>query len=196
MRKLLGLKYQFHVEKEAAFVISISYNEWLVSCGFYGVDKTIYLSPVPVFLENVSDRIAIPQYDLVFVGAKDEKNADGLVDFLNVEYPKISDLSFAVAGSICRDQRVVEAAGRWKSVVLLDYVEDIGSLYRRCRVAISPRARSTGTQLKIAEGLAAGIPVLTSRESMLSLPPGFERAVMKLGAVQIRQVLESTRRIV
>jgi glycosyltransferase involved in cell wall biosynthesis len=189
LRTLLGLKYQFQVEREAAFVISISYYEWLVSCGFYGADKAIYLSPVPDFLENTSDRIDCVQYDLGFVGAKDEKNAEGLINFLNIEYPKIPDLSFAIAGSICRDRRVVEAVGKWKSITLLDYVENIHGLYRRCRIAISPRARATGTQLKIVEGLAAGVPILTSRESMLSLPPGFEQAVMKLDAEQIRRIL-------
>jgi hypothetical protein len=187
-RKLLGLKYQFQVERDAALVISISYSEWLVSCGFYGLDKVIYLSPVPIFSEYEKDGTE-RVYDLVFVGAKDENNADGLIEFLNIEYPKISNLSFAIVGSICRDPRVIGAVEKWKSITLLGYVENIGVLYRRCRAAISPRARATGTQLKVVEGLAAGVPIFTTRESMLSLPPGYEQAVRELEAEQIMQVL-------
>ena len=78
LRTLLGLKYQFLVEREAAFVISISYYEWLVSCGFYGADKAIYLSPVPEFLENRAIRLTALNTILGLSAPRTRKTQRGL----------------------------------------------------------------------------------------------------------------------
>ena len=114
--------------------------------------------------------------DVVFVGSDNTFNVDGLCAFIYDYRDFLSKYTLAVAGNVCKSERVRQAAQSTPNVRLLGYVDDTSDLYSRCRVAISP-IDGTGLKIKVIEALAAGKPVFGSRHTIAGLPLGYQHCV-------------------
>jgi glycosyltransferase involved in cell wall biosynthesis len=90
---------------------------------------------------------------------------DALRYFLESIYPRVverhPDVTLRIIGS--HVPRALERlAGRWPSVELVGYVEDVRSELARATVSVVPLRVGGGTRLKILESMAAGTPIVTT----------------------------------
>ena len=118
-------------------------------------------------------------YDLIFVGSDNVLNVDGLVGFLREHGPWLGKYRIAVCGKVCQHTAVTQIAGRYPSLSLLGFVDDIDQIYRRSKAALSPVV-GTGLKIKIVDALAKGKPVFASQSSLAGLPPGYEGCVFPI----------------
>jgi glycosyltransferase involved in cell wall biosynthesis len=70
----------------------------------------------------------------------------------------------------------------------LGFVDDIGDLYRRTKIVISP-VDGTGLKIKVVEALSAGKPVFGSQHSIEGLPPGADDCVFIINATHMSKML-------
>ena len=56
----------------------------------------------------------------------------------------------------------IKALQRDPSISVLGFVDDLTGLYKKCRCAVAPILRGSGTRIKILEAMAAGIPVVST----------------------------------
>lgn len=133
-------------------------------------------------------------YDLLFVGSDNPFNLQGLLQFLDQVYPRIDDLTLAVAGSVCKYPEVVDLCAKYPHVTCLGFVDDIGALYARSRAVLSP-VGGTGLKMKITEALRHGRPVFASAHSRDGLPGRHDDCVFDLDPQEIRALLSSPDRL-
>ena len=126
--------------------------------------------------------------DVVFVGSDNTFNVDGLCAFIYDYRDFLSKYTLAVAGNVCKSERVRQAAQSTPNVRLLGYVDDTSDLYSRCRVAISP-IDGTGLKIKVIEALAAGKPVFGSRHTIAGLPLGYQHCVFPVESISTSNLL-------
>jgi succinoglycan biosynthesis protein ExoO len=100
---------------------------------------------------------------LLFVGSGAAPNVDGMLWFLEKVWPRIRtqrpDARLTVAGDVCSS---LPAMARQPGVVLLGRVADLGPLYRRADVVISPLRFGSGLKIKLVEALAHGKPIVAT----------------------------------
>jgi len=155
--------------------------------------------PEPVYLPYLDPRILADRietaveakYDLLFVGAQGQFNAEGICTLLHAVKVRGSDFRIAIVGTVCNDRKVQEAAQCHDSIELLGYVENLSELYRASRAAICP-VGGAGTKLKIIEALQNLRPVFASQESLEGLMPGYEKCVFSIDLSTIEQILASS----
>lgn len=94
-----------------------------------------------------------------------EPNVQGLLWFLRHVWPLLKsthpNLRFDIAGKN-PDARLIKAVQNAPDVELLGFVEDLEDLYRDSRVAVCPLQFGSGIKVKVANGMARGIPVVTT----------------------------------
>ncbi len=127
-------------------------------------------------------------FDLIFVGSAYQMNARGLCALYETDGGWLSRYRVAVCGKVCDDPAVIALAGRFETITLLGYVEDLDDVLRRARAALSP-VSGTGVKMKILAAIRAGLPVLASRASMEGLAAGYEGAVLEIGEDACRRLL-------
>jgi hypothetical protein len=128
------------------------------------------------------------EYDMLFVGSRNQFNVDGIVSFLANQSRLLQQFSLAIAGEVSTNPKVIDACCSAKRVRLLGFVNDLGALYDRAKIVISP-VDGTGLKIKVIEALAAGKPVFGSRHSLEGLPSGSEQCAFLIDAEQIRSML-------
>jgi glycosyltransferase involved in cell wall biosynthesis len=108
---------------------------------------------------------------LLFTGNMDyAPNVDAVVWFANEILPLIRvkhpDVRFLIAGQrpIPRVQDLAEAGAE-----VLGFVEDMAAMYREASVVIAPLRFGAGTQNKVLEGMAAGVPVVCTEVGFVGL---------------------------
>jgi glycosyltransferase involved in cell wall biosynthesis len=112
---------------------------------------------------------------LLFVGGRARHNQQA-VEFLEREVvPRLRPDGRLLVVGACADDLPPAADG---AVIRLGYVEDLGSVLAAADVAVNPIAYGSGSNLKMAEYLAAGLPVVTTPVGAR----GFEEHV---GAVRV-----------
>lgn len=98
---------------------------------------------------------------LLFTGNMDyAPNVDAVVHFVNNMFPRIRekcDVDLVIAG-----QRPVQAVQDLKSehIEVTGFVEDLSKMYEDADVVIAPLRFGAGTQNKVLEALAMGVPVV------------------------------------
>jgi glycosyltransferase involved in cell wall biosynthesis len=103
--------------------------------------------------------IAADQVAIVFVGGPAQHNLDA-ARFLEHELmPRVGEWARLLIVGQCGGGR---REGRGEVVRRLGYVEDLKALYAAADIAVNPVAYGSGSSVKIAEYLAAGLPIVTT----------------------------------
>ncbi len=94
-----------------------------------------------------------------------EANIDGLLWFIKNTWPLLkkqhSDLKFYIVGKN-PDLRLIKAVRDEPDIILTGFVEDLESLYRRCRVFVAPLRFGSGIKVKVLNAMCRGIPAVTT----------------------------------
>jgi sugar transferase (PEP-CTERM/EpsH1 system associated) len=103
---------------------------------------------------------------VVFVGKMDYfPNEQGVVDFCRHVWPRIRagrpGARFAVVGS--NPTRAVKALAAIDGVTVTGAVDDVRPWLSRAAVAVAPLKLARGTQNKVLEAMACGVPVVASK---------------------------------
>ncbi len=135
------------------------------------------LHSVPTIIEELSYESNIVykdrnfKYDLLFVGANNQSNKDGLEFFINSVFPKIvrrkPDTRFAIVGNIVREIQI--DVSLQQHVDRLGYVPDLTEIYLTSRVAICPLIIGAGTKVKLVEAMAYAMPIVATKISAAAL---------------------------
>lgn len=88
-------------------------------------------------------------------------------DILPVVWTRRQDVRLVIAGS--SPPRSVTRLARDPRVTVTGYVADIGSWLRRATLAVCPTTYSAGSQNKVLEAMASGVPVVASRAATKAL---------------------------
>lgn len=108
-------------------------------------------------------------------------NVDGLAYFIKTVLPviraTIPEARLVIGG--VGGSPVVEKLARRPGVSLEGYVPDLAGFLRRCSVFVAPLRLAAGTQNKVIQAMAAGVPVLMSPQvaSGIEATPGKEVVV-------------------
>jgi glycosyltransferase involved in cell wall biosynthesis len=115
------------------------------------------------------DRIL--EYDVLFVGADNQPNREGIQFFLSEVLPLIvaqkPDVKIMIAGKISSGVQVEPLLD--KHVIRLGYVPDLSELYLKSRVVICPLRTGAGTKFKLVEAMAYAMPIVTTVHSASAL---------------------------
>jgi glycosyltransferase involved in cell wall biosynthesis len=179
---------EFALLEFASAIIAISAPEAALFRMFLP-EKPIFFVPeynAARFPNNI--RLGQINYDLIFVGSDNMFNIDGLCAFITEYRDVLSKHKLAVAGNVCRSERLITISQNLPNVRLLGYIDDLAQLYTTCKVAISP-VDGAGLKIKAVEALAAGKPVFGSRHTMEGLPLGYQRCVFPLDAIRNSDLL-------
>lgn len=105
------------------------------------------------------------RYDLIFVGANNEANQYAVEMLLDDIVPALAkrrpNLSVGLAGQICVNE-IVKAKAIHPAVDVRGYVDSIEEFYQEGRIMAAPIPAGGGVKLKVIEGMAAGLPVITT----------------------------------
>jgi glycosyltransferase involved in cell wall biosynthesis len=155
---------------------------------------------VPTLIEGLSyESNIVPyqdrefKYDLLFVGANNQPNKDGLNFFLDSVFPEIvrrkPDTRFAIAGKIVREIQI--DVSLQQNVDCLGYVPNLADIYLKSRVAICPLISGAGTKFKLVEAMAYAMPLVATKisASALSLIDGVNAFVTDDPSVYANQIL-------
>ena len=98
---------------------------------------------------------------MLFVGSYHPPNIEAVECLIATLAPRLPDKLFVIAGNVAR---AVDGGPLPKNVVCLDRVSDEAKslLLRAADVALNPMFSGSGTNLKMLEYLAAGVPVVTT----------------------------------
>ncbi len=142
----------------AALIIAIQHDEAAIARRMLPAGRTVLVAPMAV--DTVPSAQAGEGGGLLFVGSAAPANVDGLRWFLAEIWPDIRarrpDMELTVAGAVCT------AVGPAPGVALLGRVPDLGPLYRRADVVISPLRAGSGLKIKLIEAMAHGKPVVAT----------------------------------
>jgi glycosyltransferase involved in cell wall biosynthesis len=144
--------------------------------------------PVTILPHPVDRRASTPDFggrgDFLFVGrltgtSSESPNVDSLVWFLRDIMPQIdaaigTGYRFHIAGLVAAPELI--AGDR---VVLHGVVDDLTSLFDRCRVFVAPTRYSAGIPLKVVEAMGNGIPCVAT--SLLRDQLGAHEAALPSG---------------
>lgn len=95
---------------------------------------------------------------ILFAGSKHIPNIHAVNNILEIaEKIKDKDILFIVAGSVGNSFKNI------KNVLFTGYIDDISGYFKAADLAINPMISGSGTNLKILEYLASGIPTITTK---------------------------------
>lgn len=183
-RSMLTLKRELFYLGQADEIWSISYSEGQFLKSLLERERVRIVPPALRSWGVAAATDTTSVYDLVFVGSNNRWNGDAISNFLNAYGGWNLPLKIAIAGSVCRDTRLVAGNG----VELLGFVDDLASLYAKARAAICP-VEGTGTKIKLIEALSAGRPVFAAPGALTGLLPGHEDCVLPLDRQSIVTLL-------
>lgn len=103
---------------------------------------------------------------LTFMGTLNwEPNVDGLVWFIDKVWPLIrteqNHVKLYVLGKD-PDQRIINAIGNDKGVILTGFVKNLDDYLKKTRVYIAPLRFGSGMKVKVLEGLYRGVPTVST----------------------------------
>jgi sugar transferase (PEP-CTERM/EpsH1 system associated) len=121
-----------------------------------GVDLETFVSAGHDYSQNQT---------LLFTGNMDyAPNVDAVVYFVNTIFPIITDaapnVKFVIAGQR-PVKKVLELAG--PKVEITGFVPDLKAMYRQAGIVVAPLRFGAGTQNKVLEAMAMGIPVVSGK---------------------------------
>lgn len=158
------------------------------------------LNLIPTLVEDANyDSKLIPYssrefaYDLLFVGAANQPNKDGINFFLDSIFPEVvrnkPNVRLVIAGKITSSIQI--NASLEENVDCLGYVPDLLDLYLKSRLVICPLISGSGTKFKIVEAMAYAMPIVTTKTcaAALSLVDGVNAFITDEPALYAYQVL-------
>lgn len=161
--------------------------------------EKLHLIPSQVLgLERGAHSIPYPnrlfKYDVLFVGAENQPNREGLQFFLSAVLPLIvaqqPNVEMLIAGKISSivdiDKSLTE------NVTCSGYVPDLAEIYIKSRLVICPLQTGAGTKFKLVEAMAYEMPIVTTPycASALSLVDGTNCFITDDPATYAQRVLE------
>jgi glycosyltransferase involved in cell wall biosynthesis len=133
------------------------------------------------------------EYDILFVGAENQPNREGLQFFLSSILPVIivhqPHIQILVAGKISSIVEIDDTLA--KNVTCSGYVPDLSVLYLKSRLVICPLLTGAGTKFKLVEAMAYAMPIVTTihSASALSLVDGINAFITDDPDVYAQQIL-------
>jgi glycosyltransferase involved in cell wall biosynthesis len=149
---------------------AISEEDKLIFTQIYGVDPSkICIAPNGVDENFYADcyrgrskkeRI-IPVPLIIFMGSGHPPNVEAARQIIQNIAPKLLNAYFLIAGSVCWE---IEHEHRGKNVGLAYFItdEDKKELFRVADIAINPMISGSGSNLKMLDYMAAGLPVVST----------------------------------
>jgi polysaccharide biosynthesis protein PslH len=164
-----------------------------------GVPTACTVIPNGVDGEYFQSRSSIPPASaapvIVFLGRMDYfPNVDGIAEFARNSFPQIRasipNVELRIVGS--NPDARVRSLGQIAGVSVTGYVPDVRPHLAEATVAIAPLRIARGTQNKVLECMAAGVPVVSSREAARGIQanPGEHLLVAEDAGSFARQVIE------
>jgi sugar transferase (PEP-CTERM/EpsH1 system associated) len=149
-----------------------------------GVDPEYFRSKSPARNPNV----------IAFVGRMDYfPNIDGALYFVKQIFPiirhSLSDAQLRIVGS--NPARAVQELATIPGVIVTGHVPDVRPYLEDAAVAVAPLRLARGTQNKILEALAMGVPVVATPQAAkgVNVAPGRDLLVAEDEAVFAKQVV-------
>ncbi len=167
------LSYEKISEKfDVTFLCSSFDMEYLKSKGINANFKVVYNGINENFFE-IKDNVIYDPKRIAFIGNLSYfPNADAIYFFVREILPYIlkikPDAKFYIVGQNPPLKMKMMAS---KHVVVTGFVEDVKYEYLKSAVIVAPIRFGAGTQNKIIEALALGVPVVTTTLSLNGLPP-------------------------
>jgi glycosyltransferase involved in cell wall biosynthesis len=190
VKSILQLRGELALLDFAQVVIAISTFEAAFFRMFLSQAKVLFVPQFP------TDDVSTPsganyEFDFIFVGSENKLNVEGLLNFWQTD-TWTPERSIVVCGGVCKDERVKQFASGNRNIVLLGFVDELGSVYASAKAALSP-VEGTGLKIKLLDALAHGRPVLASRQSLDGLPPGWGDCVFPFDDPRADEILKNTR---
>lgn len=158
-------------------VICISEDEKFFFSQFALRPKYYY---VPFFMEKNDEktfRDTKPEYDIIFVGSDNPHNRKGIKWFFEKIFPLLQNsLRILIVGTISKH---IKACHKNKNnVVCLLFVENLGEVYAKSKIAICPLLGGTGMKIKVVEALSFGKPVVSTSKGVTGFPSRINNGVL------------------
>jgi len=134
---------------------------------------------VPMGVDAVEQAYPGQGRELLFVGSNTAPNVIGLKWFFDEVWPAIRqgapDVALTVAGNIAR----AFPDGGPEGVSFLGMVDDLGPLYARAAVVVSPLTVGSGLKIKLIEAMAAGKALVATPVTLQGVESLVEGAVAR-----------------
>jgi glycosyltransferase involved in cell wall biosynthesis len=134
------------------------------------------------------------EHDILFIGADNQPNREGLEFFLCSVLPLIvaqqPNVKLLIAGKISSVVKIDKALT--ENVTCLGYVPDLAELYLKSRLVICPLRIGAGTKFKLVEAMAYAMPIVTTvhSASALSLVDNLNSFITDNPAIYAQRVLQ------
>jgi glycosyltransferase involved in cell wall biosynthesis len=140
-----------------------------------GVDTGAISFTEPARRRELSARLRMDSPLALFVGSWHEPNLVAMRRIIELA-PKLADIEFVVVGSVCLPFEDVELPANVKLMGIVDD-ELKETLLTIAAVALNPMSEGSGTNIKMLDYLAAGVPVVSTRVGARGLQLDPERHV-------------------
>lgn len=114
----------------------------------------------------------------IFVGSDNPSNRQAVNGFIDNILPRIvkecEAFKLHVAGSVCGHLRPNS------HVSLLGTVDDLAAAYKNAPIALNPMLSATGISIKLLDGMAAGVPTVSTETGARGLDWEFKRGIITL----------------
>lgn len=137
-------------------------------------EKKFYFCPHPLEAQSIPENREITN-DILFLGAANPYNANGLVWFVEKVYPKLnSDVKITVCGKVLwqLQQERPDFICKIKNLGfnLIDYAENLNELYYQTKLVINPLFEGTGMKIKTIEAMSYNVPIVSTLEGVNGFP--------------------------
>jgi len=105
---------------------------------------------------------------ILFIGSDHEPNREAVRFILEQLAPVMSQYQFVIAGTVNRSFTKTGPPGNVLFTGFLE-PEEKEAIYRECALAVNPMFSGSGTNLKVPEQMAAGIPLVSTSFGMRGL---------------------------
>lgn len=133
-------------------------------------DKKLYISPNGTNVEDFADIIKNSEREedkpfnnpvAIFIGSAHAPNIEAVRTIIEQIAPCTSGIHFLICGSVCRGLNTKNLS---KNISLTFEITDGEKLkmYRTAAIALNPMLSGSGTNLKMLEYMASGIPIITT----------------------------------
>ena len=161
-------------------IMCISFDEMIFWQHLLPNKKFYFL---PYTLKAQTNKSSNKKYDILFIGANNPYNKEGLMWFLEDVYPNLDrHFKIVVCGKIVEEfknnhqdyyRKMTEA-----NFHLIDFCDDLYKLYANVKVSIVPMFRGTGMKIKTIEAMAYGIPIVSTLLGVDGFPDKTESGVV------------------
>jgi len=107
---------------------------------------------------------------IIFIGSDHAPNREAVIFLINRVSQKFPELTFIIAGSVNQSFTGQMLPPNIRFTGVINHTEK-EELYRRSALAVNPMFSGSGTNLKVPEYMAAGVPVLSTSFGMRGLGP-------------------------